>query len=371
MGMKSFIFLAIYFVVSISSAEIKCPWEARSGLEMMQFDYSDDRNPDLTESQIQEDLACLKVLFKNKYVAQDDYPNINLIGRLQALSLNASAMKSSKFIDLIYNLHQGMPDVHLAYQVNGITKKYVSPAGHQVNLSENLDFEKVYSRNGYIYFKPAKILMPELTASQKEFISLIKSGDKNLVLDLRETVGGGGSFAEELVSNLFTPNQKVPNTRRLQVKSGLVYVGLSLTTRIVYGEQGKAFYESIKEYVKDKKFNELVPYTIEEKMEAFQGKRPNEYKSKIFLLIDADCASECETIVEKLMVHHNVTTVGSNTRGALRYSNAVSFLLPNSGIWVRLPSLRYVYENGAPEGVGYSPKIKTDFINLDELFNKD
>ncbi|MBK9324764.1 MAG: hypothetical protein IPM97_17765 [Bdellovibrionaceae bacterium] len=83
--------------------------------------------------------------------------------------------------------------------------------------------------------------MPELTAPQKELIGLIKSGDKNLVLDLRETHGGGGPFAEELASNLFTSNQKIPNTKRLQVKSGLAYIGLSLTTRIVYGEQEKYF----------------------------------------------------------------------------------------------------------------------------------
>lgn len=366
--MKSFILLPIFFVASLASAEIKCPWANRSGLEMMQFDYSDDKNPQLTEAEIQEDLACLKILFQNKYVAQDDYPSISLTGRLQALSQNTPAMKSSQLIDLIYNLHQGMPDVHLAYQVNGSTKKYISPAGQQVDLNEKLDSEKVYNRDGYIYFKPAEILMPELTTSQKELIGLIKSGDKNLVLDLRETHGGGGSFPEELASNLFTPNQKIPNTKRLQVKSGLAYIGLSLTTRIVYGEQGKAFYESIKEYVKDKKFSELVPFTIEEQLESFQGKRPSEYKSKIFLLIDTDCASECETIVEKLTAHPNVVAVGANTRGALHYSNAVSFLLPNSGIWVRLPSLRHAYENGAPEGVGYAPKIRTNFINLDNLF---
>lgn len=154
-------------------AEIKCPWENRSGLEMMQFDYSDDKNPQLTTAQIQEDLACLKILFQNKYVAQDDYPNINLIGRLEGLSQSASAMKSSQLADLIFNLHQGMPDVHLSYQVNGISKHCVSPAGQQVNLNENLDSEKVYNRDGYIYFKPAEILMPELTSAQKELIGLL------------------------------------------------------------------------------------------------------------------------------------------------------------------------------------------------------
>ena len=47
--------------------------------------------------------------------------------------------------------------------------------------------------------------------------------------------------------------------------------------------------------------------------------------------------------------------------------NAVSFVLPNSGIWVSLPSLRHDYENGAPEGFGYSPKIRTNYINLKSL----
>lgn len=334
---------------------------------MTAFDYSENKNSDLTRQQVQEDLVCLNILFQNKYVGQDAHPEIDLIGRLQKLNAEAQAMKSSQLLGLIFDLHQGLPDLHLAYQVNGVTRQYRGADGKQVELSENLDSEKVYDRGNYVYFKPAKILMPDLSIPQKDFIELIKQNDKNLVIDLTETKGGGGLFPDELSVHIFTSHQKIPKVTTSQIRSGLVYIGLSITGMIVYGEQGRETYNSVKEYVKNQKFSDLVPFTVEQQTKESVGLRPIEYKSKIFLLIDQDCASECETIVEKLSAHPNVVTIGANTRGALHYSNALSFVLPNSGIWVRIPSLRHIYENDAIEGIGFSPKIKSTFIDLSKL----
>lgn len=359
--------LLLLFIQPLCKAAETCPWERLSGLEMTRFDNINSNNSMLTKKQVLEDLACLKILLQNKYVAQDDFPNINLISRLEILEQSATDQDSSQLVDSLFNLHQGIPDVHLSYRVNNIVKKYSTSIGQQVNLKESLDTEKIYNREKYIYFKPDKILMPEMSLAQKEFIQLIKTEDKNLIIDLTETRGGGGDFPKELASALFTSQQIIPKTKRLQIISGLVYIGLSLTGLLVFGEQGKDTYNSIKEYVKDKKFSELVPFTVEEKIQEFRGSRPIAYKSKIYLLIDQDCGSECETIVEKLTALPNVTTVGSNTRGALHYSNALTFVLPNSGIYASIPSLRESYENDAPEGVGYTPQIKTNFIDLDQL----
>lgn len=359
--------LTFTFINNFAHASIDCPWLKLKGQDLLHFIYSDNTNRDLSAVQVQEDLACLKILFENKYVAQDSHPEINLVGRLNKLSQSATPMKSSQLLDLIYNLHQGIPDLHLGYQVNGIYKRHSGEAKKDVSISENLDTEKIYDRGTFVYFKPAEILMPQLTDSQKSFIELVKKNDRDLVIDLRDARGGGGPFAEDLAQNIFTASQKIPQSKKLQVISGLSYIGLAVTTRIIYKDQVKDFYEAVEIMVKDKNISDLVSFKIQETSTNRIGQRTTPYKSKIILLIDGTCASECETIVELLSKHPNVSLIGQNTAGALHFSNAISFTLPHSGIWVRIPSLTQVLENDAVEGVGYPPSIETDYIDLNKL----
>lgn len=366
-------FLILFFISSIfsalSSANTQCPWQKLKGRDLIQFSYSDSSNNELSTLEVQEDLACLKILFENRYVGQDENPEINLIERLNQLSLQAVPMKSSQLIDLIYNLHNGIPDVHLGYQVYGISKRYRGPNKKQVQLNENLENEKIYNRKSFIYFKPAPILDPELTKAQSDLIEIVKNTDQNLVLDLRETNGGGGSFAEKMAENIFTPNQKIPQTKKRQVTSYLNYIGHAVTARISYPDNSsvKKSYDSVKALIENMNFQDLIPYTIHEETTTHKGQRLNSFKSKVFLLIDGTCASECETIVELLSAHPQVKLVGQNTDGALHFSNAVSFTLPHSGIWAQIPGQHHSYENNAVEGVGYSPSLITDFVELDKL----
>ena len=61
--------------------------------------------------------------------------------------------------------------------------------------------------------------------------------------------------------------------------------------------------------------------------------------------------------------------IGENTRGALHFGNAATFMLPHSGILVHMPTRSEVYENDAPEGIGYTPDIISDVVDLDQLFS--
>ncbi len=347
---KGSLLIFTFIAGSFAHADIECPWLKLKGQDLLHFSYSDTANPDLTRVQIQEDLVCLKILFENKYVGQDSHPEIDLVSRLNKVSLEVTPMNSTQLLDLIYNLHQGIPDMHLGYQANGFLKSYSGEIKKDVGISENLESEKIYDRGNYVYFKPAEIFMPQLTDSQKSFVELVKKTDKNLVIDLRDVHGGGGPFPEELAKNIFSIAQKIPQSKKLQVVSGLSYIGLGVTTRMVYKDQGKDFFEAVESMVKEKNVSDLVSFKIEETSTARVAQRAAPYKSKIILLVDGTCASECETIVELLTAHPNVSLVGQNTRGALHFSNAVSFVLPNSGIWVRIPSLTHILENDAIEG---------------------
>ncbi len=79
-------FLVFTFAGFFAHADTECPWLKLKGQDLLHFTYSDDVNRDLTSIQIQEDLACLKILFENRYVGQDSHPEIKLIDRLNRLT---------------------------------------------------------------------------------------------------------------------------------------------------------------------------------------------------------------------------------------------------------------------------------------------
>lgn len=338
-----------------------------SGGDLLHFSYSSENNLDLAKPQIQEDLSCLKILFESVYAAEELYPALSLTDRLEKLSEQAFPMKSTQLADLIFELHRGLPDLHLSYQINGLNKRFAGENKREVAISENLETEKIYDRANYVYFKPAKLLTPLLSEAQNSFLEFVKDHDRNLVLDLREVKGGGGNFPIELAQNIFTFSQKIPQSKTYQLNSGLSMIGLAVTSFILYQDQAKGFFDSIMNSLKDKKFSQLLNSRVDERSTDRAGQRLSPYRSKIILLIDGRCASHCETIVELLSAHPNATLVGQNTLGALHFSNAASFILPNSRIWAQVPSLSHILENDAVEGVGYEPAVRSEFIDLEKL----
>lgn len=365
---KSLISIFIFHIYSFAIAEdLNCPWEKLSGNDLLHFSYTDTDNKDLNFVQIKQDLNCLKILFKNYYVGQEHYTGKGLIKRLDQLASQNLNMKSSELVDKIFGLHQDMLDIHLSYQVAGITKRFLPSNPQQVTLSETLEAEKIYDRPKYVYFMPGERLYPNLTEAETNFINLIKTNDKNLVIDLRNSRGGANTLAEELAVNLFTADQHIPSSKKKQALSGIIQIGICKTAYIVYGDQVKDYCDQIKKQYGNLEFSDLVKFNFQESNDMWVGKRKSPYQSKIYLLIDSDCASSCETIIEKLSRHPNALMIGANTGGALHFSNAISYTLPNSGIWVKIPSLLHIPENDAPEGIGYSPQIKTNYINLEKL----
>jgi len=47
----------------------------------------------------------------------------------------------------------------------------------------------------------------------------------------------------------------------------------------------------------------------------------------------------------------------------------MSLILPNSGIWMAIPSQRIKLEKDAPEGYGYSPDLAIERIDLKNILN--
>lgn len=190
-----------------------------------------------------------------------------------------------------------------------------------------------------------------------------------LVLDLRGNQGGADTMPRMLAAALYgtdelptlharriesqTPEtlalavnvarlKTMKHTRRNEPVPGYVRVRLDETLRKYQAAtRGELAGERIEHFAKVE-----VPAAL-----AFT--RP------IVVLIDAECASACESALEALELHPHVLTVGENTTGAVHFGNMGIVVLPNSQIVVQMATDFWQFrDHRSVEKIGYTPKVR-------------
>jgi hypothetical protein len=361
---KPLIFL---FFLSFTASASECPWLNSDAKVLLSFDSDNSYEKLLSKKQVIEDLDCLKLIIENKYSGVDYFQNIDLSARIESAKNVAQDSTSLGLLSIINDIHQGVVDAHLSYSIySGESLRFFTPKENRVGLKQDIEEEVVLEEDKYVYFRPG-FLDSALSVGKQDFIKFISNNDKNIVLDLRGNGGGDDKFAEELVKALFTSTQNVPVTERIQVESPFQKAGFCISLMIHEYTGAADFCKQVMEAISGRNVSDVIPFSESRYSQVFKGARSNEYNSKIVLLIDSACASSCETIVEKLSSHPNSVLLGQNTMGALHFSNAVTFMLPNSGVIAKVPTLFHKYELDASEGVGYAPDVKLEFIDLDKL----
>ncbi len=213
-----------------------------------------------------------------------------------------------------------------------------------------------------VYLRPGNLL--EFTPEQEVAIEFIRNHDMKLIIDLVSNPGGDNEYANRLAKAIYTSNQKIPSFTSYEIISPLKILGLVNTLLLIdYPQWANLRQEYIGLY-RNLSIDELAPYTVKKVVHEFIGQRPAEYQSEIVLLTSSECSSGCETFVEQLSWHPKVLVLGKNTAGIIHYGNAASFILPNSKVRAYIPSYSNLYENEAPEGVGYPVKKEMDIIDL-------
>lgn len=363
-------FLIVLFVSSISSSAFalvnECPWINLTGADFAKIDFSFEKVVTINADQVQQDLNCLRIVLSTHYSLMLGTPNNAILARLDAAIKSAQATTNSDLVDKIFSFHDGYPDRHLSYSGGGVRKQSLTIDPVQVKLSEELSDEKIYERSDFTYFKPGH-LGSALTEAQSNFIHYIQSNDRPLVIDLRGNGGGSSALAEALAENLFTATQPVPKATILQVESGLREITHALSAWIALGEAARKYVEAALAKTRDMSFSDLIKTEVSKTEERYYGVRANLYQSRIVVITDSGCLSACETIVEKMAGHPKVKFVGAHTGGALLYSNAMSLTLPNSGIYIYIPSRLDVYETPIREGYGYDPMVMATYIDLNKI----
>lgn len=343
-----------------------CSLVGQPAMILLQFDTDNSYKKDLSEFEVRDDLECLKLMFGNRYVGLEYYDSIDFSKRVDNLNL-IGIDSNVKLLHAIKSLHRGMNDAHLKYEIFGVSEVgFSSFRDEKVELVQNYAEKKVYEEKGYTYFKPG-FLSNVISREMQGFVELVAEGDRKYVLDLRGNSGGDDAFAEALAEALFTSSEVIPKTRRLQLESPFQKAGFCISLYFVGYDGVEDFCKSVAQEISGKSVKDVLEYTFSEYTQDFRGQREQSFKSDFIIITDSGCASSCETIVEKLSYHPKVKVVGKNTMGALHFSNAATYMLPNSGIIVRMPTLFHEYENDAPEGIGYTPDIITNKVDLDTL----
>ena len=253
--------------------------------------------------------------------------------------------------------------------------------------------------------------------NEEEFDILCKNariksrGKKQIIIDLRSNPGGYGYRAAMLYSYLFYNQQdEIPHNLIeyiCQITDDGEYISMCPTygKKFLYwkikdfpnkikalkfhkkAKQTKTYFERYNEKT-EKRFNRqffkasikelFIPYSKPIKLYMPDPKLSElpapDFSGDIYILTDKYSASCSEYSIatlrnlaanSKVIIHH----IGENTRGAVFYIDVNSFIMPNSGAWISLPTGR-VYSDAFDhptfhgEGYGWFPEYWVTHYNL-------
>lgn len=97
-------------------------------------------------------------------------------------------------------------------------------------------------------------------------------------------------------------------------------------------------------------------WLVREKEPRAQQPGPDGFRGPIAVLVDAACASSCESTVRALQGHPEARVFGERTAGYVQFGDAGELRLPHSGVEVAIPTRFHEYPDGASyDRVGFEP----------------
>jgi hypothetical protein len=203
----------------------------------------------------------------------------------------------------------------------------------------------------------------------RDAVSEIIRSAPALVLDLRGNQGGADTMPRVLAAALFgTDEPPSLHARRIESQTPET-LALAVNTARLRAMKHARRNEPVVAYVRERLDKMLRRYE-----ESKRGSLPTErsepfqrievpatlaFPRPIVVLIDAGCASACESALEALELHPHVLTVGENTSGSVHFGNMGILVLPNSQIVVQMATDFWQFHDGRfVEKVGYAPKIR-------------
>lgn len=201
------------------------------------------------------------------------------------------------------------------------------------------------------------------------FKGIKKKKAKNLIIDIRQNIGGYRINAINLYAFLTDEpfKQRISESAITNVLPHGKYI---IHTMSDYSEFFEMYFASAKKengrwvLTEDHAQAEMIPYK-------------KTFKGKVYVLIGGNTFSAASAFALSTKNDKNITLVGKETGGGYYFHTAqysALYELPNSKIMVRMPFVKidkYVLDNSVPKGSGILPDIEVTLTVQDLIKGKD
>ena len=335
----------------------------------------------------QHDLDLLLYAFETAYGGFSYLPSADrdaFIHRLAQFRENVRPGGCTEFCDELGDLLWTLPDSHFrALRLKVLCGKRRLAEERQPAVGENIGLELARSSQRDYAFQERRV-----RTAQIGILSIVGLHDPDdqrwlgydeaiqglikypvLVIDLRGLPGGNDHNGYRLAALLIGRTIDAGKGRRREIirqDPGSFALRINLWRYFISQAElrKEAIADSIWKYLKEDqtsfqlaKDGKLPREKIETAEQQSFGPGETSYRGEIYVLIDAKCASSCESTLEALQLHPNVKTLGENTRGMIHFTNEGMIQLPESHLFVRMATKFNDYERFI-EKVGHEPDIR-------------
>lgn len=342
-------------------------------------------NMDLSEDELAKDIDLLVYALKfgyggRKYIDQSAFKAA--LQKLNELKNRANIIATSEHLkDEIDNILLDMPDnhIHARHSQLGLSKKRdrllrKGSVGPNVlpkknNMVWRLSYRKIGKGSIPVL---AIVSLPSVhdaawTGFKREVEQALPSASA-LIIDLRGNTGGSDVMPQWLASRLTgkTLNSPYDKVVKSQSPATLALAANMQTLKIInYLHRN----EKVPQYLVESKQkwldlskkakNGIIPAETTYSLSFDSNSSGVSFRNPIYILIDSECASSCESFLEFLEMEPHIKTVGENSGGFLNFGNMGAVILPHSKIIVQLATDYWTYKDGRSlEKIGYAPKIR-------------
>jgi hypothetical protein len=341
----------------------------------------------VSQQSVKDDLALLKYAFINGYGGYKFLPSSatdDLLNKIATFNTKAP-LSSTALCRFIGDALWDLPDNHLSARIGkdrcGETRlKEVRKATVGKNFALSYKektgapwhWEKTSVKNlsiGKLGITDFPFYEDKAWSGFDDVISKIKQMDA-LIIDLRGNGGGddgrGFDLAKSLLGQPVEPGWDATIVRQTPEALVLLMNIFQYQKTLAISEKRTPEPYLDDRMVEIQKKIDLAnanKLPIEDKRERHPKQnfklQENSFKGPIYVLIDAECASSCESSLEAILNHPLAKAVGENTGGYFHFGDVGRIILPNSRIVIGLPTKYNKYrDDRSYEKVGFTPHIK-------------
>lgn len=360
-----------------------CVHDSISSDDLLIKDNFTLRSPEtLSLAQQKQDIDLLIYAIQNAYGGRNHIPVETLNASIDSLNMIRSSnvvLTVSGLCTQIAKSLSKIPDNHLTIRMNGnkcLSTESTKTTGVGKNTNTNLN--KAW-RISDMKIKNSRIPVISITSMPSsedqvwdgflKKIENIKITASAIVIDLRGNGGGDDTMGVMMANYMYGQNaptpwkaiikSNTPETWAIAVNSPkLKILRLKQSQKHIPEYLTKKLEQKTKKYEMSKEENS--PRELINQVD--QGNPFNHKKAfthPIYILIDRECASSCESIIEAFESHPFAITVGENTAGFIHFGNVGQLVLKNSQMNIQMATDFWQRTDGKVyEKIGYTPKIK-------------